>query len=566
MLKDVRFEVLRREDRLESAQLTGLLTAVLRVPDLRVGDELEVALTVSEADPTLGTQHAGLLAMAPAPAPGRYRLGMSWPAGAGPALRASADMAGAMVERPDGVDIRLDNPAFLSPPKDAPPRYGWRRVLQYSSFSDWPSISRHFAPLYAAAAVRAADSPIRREAARIAAAHDTPMARAAAALKLVQQNVRYIYVGLDGGNLQPATAEETWQRRFGDCKGKSALLLALLSELGIAAEPVLINAGGEDDGLDERLPSPQLFDHVLVRARIDGAAYWLDATLPPVVPPRADLVYPAGWVLPVTAGGAALERIAWAPAAVPDELHLFEIDARAGFDQPGRITTTAILRGVKALQQQVRFAAVTRAQMLEAFRRELAGSTWQAIDDVQWRYDEKAAASILTISGTGLTDWDRDGNGARSLALPGGGFSPPDRHVRPAGQDGQLPFYNKPEYVCHVTTVRLPADTKAVNWSSKPAYDMAMFGRTYHRAFELRDGAIRMIRGSRIVDREVDVAAALRDNRRIAAFDNSMGWIFYDPARTRTFVGDGGRVPATYEIDWTAADVPCTTRTVAPAD
>jgi hypothetical protein len=37
---------LRREDQLEAAMLDGLLTAVLRVPDLRVGDDLEIAYTV----------------------------------------------------------------------------------------------------------------------------------------------------------------------------------------------------------------------------------------------------------------------------------------------------------------------------------------------------------------------------------------------------------------------------------------------------------------------------------------------------------------------------------------
>src|SRR3546814_6282045 len=83
-------------------------------------------------------------------------------------------------------------------------------------------------------------------------------------------------------DLTPATAEETWQRRYGDCKGKTALLLALLARLGIEAEAVLANNSGGDDGLDERLPNPGMFDHVLVRARIDGKTYWLDGTLPPV--------------------------------------------------------------------------------------------------------------------------------------------------------------------------------------------------------------------------------------------------------------------------------------------
>ena len=557
VLKDSTFEILRREDQLEAARLDGTLTAVLRVPDLRVGDEVEVDLTIFAKDPTLDHNEAGLLTLAASPAPGRYHLGLSWDQGRAPNLKVSADLAAAMVKGDRAVDFRFDNPGVLSPPKDAPPRYQWRRVAEYSDFADWAALSRQFAPLYAKAATPAADSPVKREASRIAAAHASPLERASAALKLVQQDVRYIYVGLNGGNLTPASADETWQRRYGDCKGKTALLLALLKELGVTAEPVLVNSSGADDGLDQRLPIPQLFDHVLVRAHIDGAAYWLDGTLPSVAPPSDRPVFPVGWVLPLTTTGTDLETLPWRAATTPDEISLFEIDARAGFDKPARIVSTEIVRGVKGLQQQMQFSSVTAGQLLDTFRQRAIGDVWQSIDDVQWRYDEKARASILTISGAGAMTWDDDGGGAKSMALPGGGFNPPERRARSPDQDRDAPFYSKPEYTCYVTTVRLPSSTQAKQWSSKPSFDTRIFGRNYHRAWELRDGSIRMVRGSRIEQPEIDAAAAQRDNGRIAAFDNSMGYIFYNPAGRKAAVGGGETVPATYDFDWTAKDVPC---------
>jgi len=557
VLKDSSFEILRREDQLEAARLDGTLTAVLRVPDLRVGDELEVDLTTFGSDPTLQHKEAGVLLLMPSPSPGRYHLGLSWDSGHKPNVRTTADMTAAMVTGERAIDFRFDNPAFLSPPKDAPARYQWQRAVEYSDFSDWAALSRQFAPLYAKAATLAANSPIKREAARIAAAQARPLDRASAALKLVQQDVRYIYVGLKGGNLMPASADETWQRRYGDCKGKTTLLLALLAELGIDAEAVLVNSSGADDGLDQHLPIPLFFDHVLVRARIDGATYWLDGTLPPVAPPSARPVFQVNWVLPLTERGSAIEKLEWRPPATPDEINLFEIDARAGFDKPARIVSTDIVRGVKGLQQQIQFSAVTPAQMLDIFRQRVIGDVWQTIDDVQWRYDQKARASILTISGTGTVNWDDDGAGARSLALPGGGFSPPMRRARSTGQDQNAPFYTKPEYSCHVTTVRLPSSTQPKQWSSKGSFYQRIFGRIYYRAWELRDGSIRMVRGSRVEQPEIDVASAERDNGRIAAFDNSMGWIFYDPSRQRSSVGSGETVPATYDFDWTGDDVPC---------
>ena len=129
---------------------------------------------------------------------------------------------------------------------------------------------------------------------------------------------------------------------------------------------------------------------------------------------------------------------------------------------------------------------------------------------------------IIAIVGTGTVDWDDDGNGVKSLALPGGGFNPPERRIRTKEQDQALPFYNKPDFSCHFTTVRLPSTTKAEQWSHKDDINNRMYGRAYYRAVDIYDGSLRMIRVSRIEQKEVDAAKAQRDNGRVALFDNSM--------------------------------------------
>lgn len=557
VLKNASFEILRREDQLEAAMLDGVLTAVLRVPDLRVGDELEVGLTTRSNDPTLAKKDSGILFLLPSPQPGRFRLGLSWDEGQKPHVRMTPDMAAVARTGDRSVDFLFDNPAALTPPKDAPARYQWQRLVEYSDFADWTAVSRHFAPLFAKAARIPEGSSLKAEARRIAAAHVRPLDRAAAALKLVQQDVRYIYVGLGSGNLTPATADETWQRRYGDCKGKTALLLGLLAELGIEAEAVVVNNQGNDDGFNERLPNPGLFDHILVRARIDGASYWLDGTLPPVATPATDPVIDYRWVLPLSAGGSALEKRDWRPADRPDEITLYDIDARAGFDQPARVTNMTVTRGLAGLQQQAQMSMLSADQLLEALRREIVGNIWQTVDEAKWHYDQKAGASVLTIVGTWDVDWEDDGDGARSLALPGGGFNPPEKRIRPPDQNQDLPFFNKPEFDCQVATVRLPLTTKAANWTFKSGFDTRIFGRNYYRAFDIRDGSIRMIRGFRVDRREIDAASARQDNGRIAAFDNSKAWIFYNPLGGALPSPARPRVPAADDIDWTADDVPC---------
>jgi hypothetical protein len=100
VLEKASFDILRREDQLEAARLDGILTAVLRVSDLRVGDELELKFTTRASDRTLGPNSAGALMLLPDPGPGRFRIGLSWEEGQQPKLKMDAAMA-AVAERRD---------------------------------------------------------------------------------------------------------------------------------------------------------------------------------------------------------------------------------------------------------------------------------------------------------------------------------------------------------------------------------------------------------------------------------------------------------------------------------
>jgi hypothetical protein len=198
-------------------------------------------------------------------------------------------------------------------------------------------------------------------------------------------------------------------------------------------------------------------------------------------------------------------------------------------------------------------------QLLQGFRSNLTGdSNWNTIDSVRYRFDEEERASVLEIAGTGPLNWDKDsGDMQRSMSLPGGGFSPPGRRQRAPDQDQKAPFYDEPDFNCYVTTVRLPTDTDVKDWSFNSTYDNTIYGHRYYRAFDRRDGAVRMIRGSRTQNPQIDVAAAERDNARLSKFDNSMAWLSYDPTDAFAVPAAGARVPATYEGDWLHAADAC---------
>ena len=559
VLESTEFEILRREDQLEQAMLTGQLTASLRVPDLRVGDDLEIAYSVPLHDPTIKEISHGMLFLGETPPAGRFRLQLSWAEGQEPQIKMTEELSAIAQKKGRKLTVDIDNPSIISAPRDAPPRYSWARVIEFSDFEDWQAVSRGFHPLFDAASTLSAGSPLREEARFIAEDHNTKLAQAQAALKLVQQQVRYIYIGLNGGNYTPASADETWERRYGDCKGKTAMLLALLRELDIDAQAVLVANTMASDGHADRLPNPALFDHVLVRARIDGKTYWFDGTLPDVIEARAQPFFKYQSVLPLSAKGDALQRLPDEPFDLPQTVGVFEIDAREGFDAPGKITQTSVTRGQAALQEYYALSAVTANQLEATLRNQLVGSpAWDTVESVAYRFDRETQASILTISGTGPVDWEDEGAGAYDLTLPGGGFYPPTRKQRPGEPDQDVPYWQAPQYTCYATTVRLPEGTNLENWGFNSVFDTMLYGRVYYRMMELRDDrSLRLVRGSRVEKSEITAKRAERDNGRLENFDNSRAVLSYDPAGLGEAWGALRPVPAADEIDWAGANVPC---------
>jgi hypothetical protein len=101
--------------------------------------------------------------------------------------------------------------------------------------------------------------------------------RIAAALRAVQEEVRYFGTETGENSHRPAEPADTWSRRYGDCKDKARLLATVLNRLGVDARPALVSAG--DGKYVEKLPpAASVFDHVVVEARLADATLWLDAT------------------------------------------------------------------------------------------------------------------------------------------------------------------------------------------------------------------------------------------------------------------------------------------------
>lgn len=435
--------VLRRETNLEQASLDGRITASRQIDGLQTGDILDIAYTRLRSDPVLKGHSFDAERMAFAGVAGRYRVAISWPKGDPVTWKTTVGFGDPILGEKDGrTTLSLDK-TLVQPPKPpigAPLRF--RRVgeIQASSFKSWNEVSKLMAPLYDKASTIAKTSPIQAEAAAIAAKTADPKARAFAALQLVEDKTRYFFIGMGEGSYVPADADDTWARRFGDCKAKTALLLAILKSLGVDAEPVLVNLGA-GDGLDELPPSLAAFNHVIVRARINGQSYWLDGTRSGDTNPQAMQPPAHKWGLPVRAEGAPLEKIVEAQINVPTVETVTRIDAAKGLDAKAAADIRITFSGIYATAMRATLARTPRADMERAFRQRYSSpGSGIEIDQVTWTDDPAKDLFTVTLQGGYDMDWRKNQDlGVREFKV-GPGAAPPAFPRREPGPNDHAPF------------------------------------------------------------------------------------------------------------------------------
>lgn len=99
-----------------------------------------------------------------------------------------------------------------------------------------------------------------------------------AAVKMVQNEIRYMGIETGEYSHRANSPGRVYDQRYGDCKDKSLLLASILKANGIEANLALIStyAGIKTD---QYLPSPNVFDHAVVRAVVNNVPVWVDATI-----------------------------------------------------------------------------------------------------------------------------------------------------------------------------------------------------------------------------------------------------------------------------------------------
>jgi tetratricopeptide (TPR) repeat protein len=148
----------------------------------------------------------------------------------------------------------------------------WPEVI-FSTGSTWQDVATEYAAMVDEQ-IRSADMKDLVDGVEVG---NMPRQEIVAALNArLHREVRYTGVEFGEASLMPRTPSETLKRKYGDCKDKAALMIAMLRAAEIPAHMVLLNTAPDGDPESE-LPGLGDFDHAIVLAP-GTPDLWIDPT------------------------------------------------------------------------------------------------------------------------------------------------------------------------------------------------------------------------------------------------------------------------------------------------
>lgn len=278
-LKPQEIRLLQKEDELEQRLFNGTLAALVILNDVRVGDVVEYDYSVNGANPILAGRFADVNYLVENEPVARLRYRLLWPANR-PLQRQVRNLELQPQEQRNGdvIEYVWERVNLSAPETDEEPitvadAYP---TLYLTEFKSWQEVAAWAVPLYR---LQGPLPPtVRQQIEKWRQVSPQPEEQMLAALRFIQDEIRYLGIELGPHSHQPHQPAQVLARRYGDCKDKALLFATALRELGIEAYPALVNTDLQGR-VQELLPSPFAFDHVITQVKFNGQTYWFDPTV-----------------------------------------------------------------------------------------------------------------------------------------------------------------------------------------------------------------------------------------------------------------------------------------------
>jgi transglutaminase-like putative cysteine protease len=208
--------------------------------------------------------------------------------------------------------------------------------LLVSTIPDWKDISKWYWNL---CAPHFETTPaMRRTVKELVRDAKTPQAKTEAVFRYVSQKIRYMGITTEktAPGYEPHDVQITFEQKYGVCRDKAALLVAMLREAGLPAYPVLIHNGPKKD-VD--IPQPY-FNHAIVAVgNPDGTYRLMDPT-----DENTKELFPAYLCNQSYLVARAEGETLLTSPIIPAEENLMRIETRGRLDAAGNLTAESVLR------------------------------------------------------------------------------------------------------------------------------------------------------------------------------------------------------------------------------
>lgn len=505
-LDPARISLARRESGFERDMADGVVSALIVMEDVRVGDVVQVAYTVFGSNPIMGGQVADANTFAwQNPVLDAYLRVLLDPDTVPAIQRENGAPEALVTTTPEATEVVFH--AHASPAMVHEGNYpAWFQpypLARVSAQRDWADVVAWALPLYPPVDELPDDLLARIEAWR---ALPDATARVQAAVRAVQDEVRYFGVEIGDSTHRPAPPGVTWARRYGDCKDKAYLLATLLGRMGIDAVPALVSLG-EGRGIARHPPGAAVFDHVIVRVDLPDGPLWVDATLSQQGGDVRDEDASAlGLALPVAPGSDALVPIA-PPATHANGIATSErfVVGEGGTDV--ELTVRAVYTGHSADVARQSLASQRRSDLSRRYADYYRGryGDLDVVAPLELEDDRKENRVVVTETYR-LADPFRGSAALRAIDVEGETLLGITALPTTVDRDGPLAFATVPATYRHEVEVEVPGAWRPAFAAASVAHASPAF--TYESELAPTGSGGRMAYTLEVLDTEVDGEAA----------------------------------------------------------
>lgn len=266
---------IQRESSSDRHIYDGTISALLHLSDVQKNDILEYSYSINGYNPVYGDDFSGFLNHKYYSKVEQFYFRLLVPKGKKLTINPVAHTYTPELIQKEGMDIYQwshDGLETLSFDTNVPYWSFQYPVTSYSTFPDWNSVVNWALPLYEYSLFDA------EKIGQNFSDTKENISRITNIIRYVQDDIRYL--GLESGmsGYKPNQPMKVYNQKFGDCKDKSLLLVALLRNEGVEAYPVLVNTQWKDN-IAAYHANAASFDHCVVTYNWDGETYFVDPTI-----------------------------------------------------------------------------------------------------------------------------------------------------------------------------------------------------------------------------------------------------------------------------------------------